>query len=247
MAGKIIVLLTASNLSELYLTIGDVPQAVTYARQSVEYADKSEDGFQREVGRTTLADALHRAGEMSEALGLFEEAEAMQKERQPEYPYLYSLRGFRYCDLLLSQGKHGEVLARAGKALEIVLNGSRNLLAIALNILSLGKAHFLQTQEQKTPDFKQAEAYLNQAVEGLVKAGQQQELPRGLLARAALYRLKADFSKAHSDADEVFDMADRSDMKLFLTDYHIESCRLALAQDNPEQARTHLSAAKKRI
>ena len=31
--------------------------------------------------------------------------EEMQKARQPEFPLLYSLQGFRYCDLLLGQGK----------------------------------------------------------------------------------------------------------------------------------------------
>src|SRR5207249_4393877 len=31
------------------------------------------------------------------------EAEELQAERQPEYPRLYSLWGFRYCDLLLAE------------------------------------------------------------------------------------------------------------------------------------------------
>jgi tetratricopeptide (TPR) repeat protein len=29
----------------------------------------------------------------------------MQKKSQPEYPYLYSVQGFRYCDLLLGKEK----------------------------------------------------------------------------------------------------------------------------------------------
>jgi hypothetical protein len=32
----------------------------------------------------------------------FREAEAMQQERQPQYPLLYSLQGYRYCELLLA-------------------------------------------------------------------------------------------------------------------------------------------------
>ena len=32
----------------------------------------------------------------------FREAEELQKQRQPEFPLLYSVPGFRYCDLLLS-------------------------------------------------------------------------------------------------------------------------------------------------
>ena len=37
--------ITASNLSELYLTIGDVTQALAYAEQSVQLADRSGDAF----------------------------------------------------------------------------------------------------------------------------------------------------------------------------------------------------------
>ena len=46
--------------------------------------------------RTTLADVLHQAGERDAALALFQEAETMQRERQPKYPLLYSLWGYRY-------------------------------------------------------------------------------------------------------------------------------------------------------
>ena len=68
--------------------------------------------------RTTLADALHQAGRLSEAEAAFREAEEMQKERQPQFPLLYSLQGFHYCDLLLSQGKYQEVQSRASQTLE---------------------------------------------------------------------------------------------------------------------------------
>ena len=67
--------------------------------------------------RTTLADALHQAGQLDEAEALFREAEGMQKERQPEFPLLYSLQGYQYCDLLLSQGEFSEVLRRAAQTL----------------------------------------------------------------------------------------------------------------------------------
>ena len=63
--------------------------------------------------RTTWADALHQAGEAARAQALFEEAEALQAERQPQYPRLYSLQGYRYCDLLLAQGRAAEVRERA--------------------------------------------------------------------------------------------------------------------------------------
>ena len=51
----------------------------------------------RMIKRTTHADALHQAGRRAEAEARFREAEQMQAERQPDYPLLYSVQGFRYC------------------------------------------------------------------------------------------------------------------------------------------------------
>jgi hypothetical protein len=75
---------------------------VSDAKESVAYADRTRDAFQHLVRRTTHADALHQAGRRAEAEMLFREAEQMQAEREFGHPLLYSLRGFLYCDLLLS-------------------------------------------------------------------------------------------------------------------------------------------------
>ena len=91
----------SSNLSELYLAIGDVKGALAYAEQSIQFADKSEDAFERISRRTTFADALHQAGLWMKSQSVFHEAEKMQRKFYPQYPILYSLWGFRYCDLLL--------------------------------------------------------------------------------------------------------------------------------------------------
>ncbi|MCH8806059.1 MAG: toll/interleukin-1 receptor domain-containing protein [Planctomycetes bacterium] len=93
----------ASNLSELELTLGQVADALHDAEQCVTLADRSGDAFLRIVDRVTLADALHQAGRRAEGMTSFGEAEAMQAERQPQHPLLYSVQGFRYCDLLLAE------------------------------------------------------------------------------------------------------------------------------------------------
>ena len=117
----------AGNLSELTLTLGDLTQAVASAEESVELADRSGDAFRRMADRTSLADALHQAGRWEESAASFREAEAMQAERQPEYPRLYSLRGYRYCDLLLSRaasaGSAGGPPARGDEVTTFVLSG----------------------------------------------------------------------------------------------------------------------------
>ncbi len=57
----------------------------------------------RLIERATLADALHHAGRRPEAETRFGQAESIQAELQPECSMLYSLSGFRYCDLLLGE------------------------------------------------------------------------------------------------------------------------------------------------
>jgi tetratricopeptide (TPR) repeat protein len=228
----------AGNLSELHLTLGNVAQAVDVARQSVEYADRSGANFERVVFRTALAEALHQAGQAAEATKLFAEAEAIQKERQPGYPLLYSFQGYLYCDLLLAHGQREEVHRRAAQTLEWVKRQAW-LLDIALDHLSLGCA--------LPPESEEAAAHLNEAVDGLRKAGQDDQLPRGLLARAALRRQRGDFAAAHRDLDEVFALATRSSMRLHLTDYHLEQARLLLAQGDRDKARRHLDTAKQLI
>ncbi|GAK54699.1 hypothetical WD-repeat protein alr2800 [Candidatus Moduliflexus flocculans] len=218
--------IAAGNLSELYLMLGDVQQAVMYARQSVAFADSSKDDFLLRTMRTALADALSQDSKLAEAKRLFQEAEAIQKKLQPEYPYLYSGNGFRYCDLLLSQGKDREVAERAVKALEIAKRNNL-LLDIALGTLSLGRAALLQALAEVTQDF-------TQAVAGLRKYGQTQYLPLGLLARAALFRQTQEFSRVWTNLEEVFEIAERSEMRLYLTDYHLEACRLCLAEGRPD-------------
>ena len=87
--------IAAGNLSELQLTLGKVAEAITLAERSVDYAERSRDAFQRMGMRATLADALHQAGERSRAGAVFLESERLQAERQPEYPQLYSLPGYK--------------------------------------------------------------------------------------------------------------------------------------------------------
>ena len=218
----------ADNLSELLLTLGHVPQALEYAEQSVKYADDSGDAFLRMVMRTISADALHQAGRLGEADVAFREAEAMQKERQPEHPLLSSLQGFQYCDLLLGRGEHSEAQRRASQTMEIAKR-NRWLLHIALDHLTLGRAALLAALEEGTGDFRTAEAELGQAVDGLRNAGTQHHIPRGFLARAELRRVSGDFSPARRDLDEAFEIATRGGMRLFECDVHLECCRLIMA------------------
>jgi hypothetical protein len=95
----------SSSLSELELTLGAVAGAVGDAEQSLTYADRRGDADWPIHTRVRFADALHQAGRSDDALARIREAEQMQAKSQPECPLLYSLRGFRYCDLLLTEAE----------------------------------------------------------------------------------------------------------------------------------------------
>jgi tetratricopeptide (TPR) repeat protein len=235
----------AGSLSELHLARGAVAEAVEAAWQSVELADRSGDAFMRLGNRTTLADAQHQAGDLEAAAALFLEAETMQKEDQPIYPLLYSLQGFRYCDLLLGRGEHTEARRRAGQALEWAEQGGAGLLTIALDTLTLGRAALVEAAAQGPDGFEEAERHLDGAVEGLCLAGMQDYIPLGLLARAELWRLmKGDGEKARRDLDEALKIATRGGMRLHEADAHLEYARLHLAGGDSAAAREHLAKAK---
>lgn len=239
--------MNASNLSELMLTLGEVGEAVEYGSRSVTHADRTDDWGVKMMFRTAHADALHQSGQLEQAGALFREAEALQRERQPKFPFLYSLQGFRFCDLLLGRAADQEVRERAEKALEIVLNGSRNLLDIALSKLALGRAWMMAAEKEGTRDFHRAAAYLDRAVEGLRESGNQDDLPRGLLARAACSRLQGLFSRAREDLQEAKEIAEQGDIKLHLVDYHLEAGRLCLAENQPHEAKEHVKTAARMI
>lgn len=99
--------ISASNLSELEVTLGLLAEAVKDGRLAIRHADHSGDEAQKLINRTTAADAFHYFGgsesaEGVEARELFARAEEMQRRWQSNFPLLYSVQGFRYCDLLLA-------------------------------------------------------------------------------------------------------------------------------------------------
>ena len=113
--------------------------------------------------------------------------------------------------------------------------------------ISLGRAHL--HQQQLTP----AQKHLDQAVNGLRAAGQQDDLPRGLLARAELYRQQGNYDHAEKDLQEVFEIAERGEMQLHLCDYYLATAKLLRtridqALDHNQAAITHhLQTAEKII
>ncbi len=240
----------ASNMSELEVTLGRLPDAVTNARQSITHADQSGDAFLRMMCRTTTADAMYQSGQRADAGTLFAEAERMQQERQPQFDLLYSLPCFRYCDWLLAPAEQAawqhllnqpisnsksqisdclaEVERRGIYALNIVLNGSRNLLDIGLNHLTLARGGLIRAilanpLPQPTLDLPHVVA----AVNGLRAAGQVQYLPLGILTASLYHFVRGEHDLALKHLAEAQQIAERGPMPLFLADIHLTRARLA--------------------
>jgi TIR domain len=227
----------ASNLSQDELLVGEIAAAVPTAEQSVAFADRSGDEFWMMGFRTTYADALHAAGRREEAAQAFADAERRQKEQQPEYPLLYSLQGYRYCDLLLSEGDHTAARDRATQTVKWARQLS--LLAIALDTLTVGRAHLglapapasnHQMSAVMRDDARAAHARLDEAVDRLRAAGTSHHVPRGLLARATFRRSIGDWGGAARDLDEVEEIAEPGPMRLYLCEMALERARLAFAK-----------------
>ncbi|MBZ0107141.1 MAG: ATP-binding protein [Candidatus Scalindua rubra] len=152
----------ASNLSELYLTLGDVASAQKYCEQCVIIADSRWEWVQKMINRTTFADALHQEGKIKVAEKLFIEAENIQKKNQPEYPWLCSLPGFRFCDLVLSMGKYQPVLEMVRCVIKI--QTTTPVADFGFNNLSIGKALMMQVIDNNSSDFIESDDYLNQSI-----------------------------------------------------------------------------------
>jgi hypothetical protein len=228
--------IAAGNLSASQLLLGDVGGAAVSAARAVEHADRSEDDFWKIVSRAYNGDVLHAAGQRDEAHALFTDAERRTRELQPDYPLLYSLRGYQYCDLLLDCGEWMAVLERAARNLEVARR-NRQLLSIALDELSLGRAALGLTLSGRgaaddTGARRAADAardHLDRAAAGLRATESNNHLPRCLLARAALHRALCDWDGAARDLDEVEEIARPGPMRLYLCDLALERARLALA------------------
>lgn len=234
---------SAGNLSELYLMIGDINQAIIYARQGVEFADKGTDPFWKGASRATLADALHQAGDFQEAERIFRAISPLRDLPNSD-PYPYSIWGFRANDLYLTQGLYNEVKSTAQESIARAIQESRSLLDIALNKIILGRALVSQSQRLEASDIRSIETLFNQAVEDLRKANTQGYLFRGLLARAMFYRLQREFNKARNDLEEAKEIAELGSMKIYLADYYLEMCRLKIVEGQIIEAKNILSNAK---
>ncbi len=118
---------------------------------------------------------------------------------------------------------------------------------VALDNLSLGRAYFIRSQQEKKDNFDDSLTYLNNAVEKFLEAGREDFLPCALLARAECFQFSKDFVNAWKDLNKAKEIAELGNLKLFLCDYRIEAGKLCKAQKMEKEAEMHLKQAAEMI
>lgn len=232
----------ASNLRGIHVLLGDLLEAVHYARRGIELADQSYDAFERVDRRTTLSNVLHRMGAVQEAIDVFLQAEKIQEDSGVRLPC------FWYCELPIDKGRYDEALRRAKKCLNDELRGpgKPDLLNIGVYRLVLGRVR-LQDRTNNTDGVAKARDYLEKAIADLRELGRQEFIVLGLLARAELHRIVDDSGQAQRNLDEAMTIATRGGMRLYEADCHLEYARLYLAMRSKDSARGNLGIAKRMI
>lgn len=238
--------ITAGNLSVTELALGNVDNAVKVAEQSVRNADLSGDAYQSYKNRTCYAYALLQADCLTKAEALFLEAENLKAEHQADNPKPNWTRGFRYNDFLLAIPERAawqctlnafrihhrsslletcrNVSQRALRSIKIAKSHNW-LLDIALGNLILGRSGFFMAL-LNSKSLAPCHEFIDAAVDGLRRAGYQDDLPRGLLTRAWLGYLEGDTTGSRADLDEAWEIAIIGPMPLFQADIHLYRARL---------------------
>jgi hypothetical protein len=133
----------AFTLSETELLVANVADSLATAKASASHAERSGQPRLMIISRATEGNALHAAGKLQNAADLFADAERRQQAVQGQLPILYSIQGYWYCDLLLSQMQTAAVLGRASRTLQWARK-HLSALTIALDTLTLGRAHLAE-------------------------------------------------------------------------------------------------------
>jgi hypothetical protein len=229
---------SASNLSETELLVGEISSAVATAQKSIALANRSGDAYQMIVNCVIHASALLANGDWGRVARILSDAEQRQQELQPSFRLLYSTAGYLYCDFLLSRGQALVARDRAAQTL-LWARGQQFILSVALDALTLGRSHLALTlqsmaknplSEEVSIDAHISSARLEEAVERLWAAERNDQVPRGLLARAALRRAVGDWDGTKRDLNEAKEIAEPGLMRLYWCDCALEGARLALAR-----------------
>jgi hypothetical protein len=240
----------AGNLSELRTLHGDLLEAEAAARRSIEFATKAGQDATDERNRTvallthttnlaTLGDVLHQRGAFVDAEEQFVTAERLYRNVRPQAPYLELLRGYHYCDLLLTLGRLDEVEARATVAAQAV----GRPYGVALGHLALARRQSALVQ-RGVARRRDARSRMDDACSRLQQIGHSEMILRGLLASAELHRLSGELDLAKAVVTELLESAGDGQMKLLEADAQIQLAHVEATAGHMDTARVHLDISR---
>jgi hypothetical protein len=240
---------SAVALANESISIGSTEQREAAANHAYVIESKSSVQMRRRLlGR--LGFVQYQAGSFSESLTSFYEAETLQAKLQPQFPQLYSTIGFYFSELLQTELEraawrvqlslppknlssdllpylHKETRRRGMNSLQLVLQGSRTVLDIALNRLTLGRAAlYAAIVGLESSHNSDALEQITLADQDFRRSGAAHHVPRGLLSRAWLRAFSGDIEGACEDLEEAWDIAERGRMRLHMTDILLYRARL---------------------
>ena len=76
--------IATGNLSELYLTLGEIEKAVEYARKSFEFSERTDSSRAKYHGYSELGEMLYQTGNLKESEDYFKRLESIQFKNQPK-------------------------------------------------------------------------------------------------------------------------------------------------------------------
>jgi tetratricopeptide (TPR) repeat protein len=231
---------SANNLALTHITAGNIRDAIKAATEAVSLADQSGNLFEQHASRSYLAHARRLHGDLKCALCLFEEAEKLRAQFDPERPKLCGLQGARYCELLIDMGE-------AETAVDLLQNTVlpntevRWVRDVGLAYLALGSAFY----ELRKPN--EAEENFNKAIEHLRQSGQQNELAIGLIQRGKFRRDTGITESARSDLQDALEIIERSQLLLAKCLAMILKANLEIDDENYNSALETINDAAKVI
>ena len=216
--------LSGRYLTELYMMVGRLDEAIAWGRKALGCAEKADSAFERMAESSTLGRALFRAGRFDEAERAFLDAEALfGHDDVNQYRYWYFFWEFDFCELLLSQGRHAEAWERANAGLRNIELTGESLISTSQIHLAIGRVLL----ERGAPeDLATAAQHVERAVAGLRAAGHPLYLIDGLLGRAMLRGRQGNPAAVKAELDAAWDIAERGAMRLAMIDILLLRSRL---------------------
>jgi tetratricopeptide (TPR) repeat protein len=227
-----------NNLTTIQTSLGKLGAAADAAQDALAMAEKADKKADKRDSTKWLAWIAHLRGEMEMAGEAFKRAEVLEKEFDPRFNYLYSLRGIQ----------HASHLRRVGDAdyARRITNANLEICQLYRWADSLSRCHqVLGNLDGDAGDHNSARQHYDEALR-LARGIQRRDvLIEGLLGRGRwAAKLIKDLPTAKNDLNEALSLCLTSGYRI-----HEADCRVGLAwlqyhSGDPEKARQEAERAK---